>query len=165
MDQKPAFFTEFLRCGEFVAPNADKYVLTFTRDDATAVSVAQDAFKRWLETKRKIDDESGNTDRIPGSLATIDALTMPTKGKIHKCHDCKEVVAADGEASSCTEDCGNQCPGGAWLAKHREFRVGTDRRSSELFATSWAFGMPGAPSLKIKGLRIDKETLAGSMMP
>ena len=137
-----------------------------TPDDATAVPEAQEIFKLYLEAKRKPDDGSGNTDRILASIETIDALSMPTTGKIRKCHECQEVVAADGEESNCTDDCETQCPGGAWLAKHANYRVGKDPRTKELFSTSWAFGTtPGAPPLKIKGLRIDKETLAGSMMP
>jgi hypothetical protein len=166
MDRKPAVFTSFLRCGEFTAADGNKYVLTFTPDDATAVPEAQEIFKLYLEAKRKPDDGSGNTDRILASIETIDALSMPTTGKIRKCHECQEVVAADGEESNCTDDCETQCPGGAWLAKYANYRVGKDSRTNELFNTSWAFGTtPGAPPLKIKGLRIDKETLAGSMMP
>ena len=52
------------------------------------------------------------------------------------------------------------------LSKYGTFRVGKDPRTCQLFGTSWAFGKtPGAPPLQIKGLRIDKETLADSMCP
>lgn len=37
MDPQPAVFTSFLRCGEFMAADGNKYVLSFTLDDATAV--------------------------------------------------------------------------------------------------------------------------------
>ena len=32
----------FLRCGEFLAPSGDKYVLTFTGDDTTPVTKVQE---------------------------------------------------------------------------------------------------------------------------
>ena len=155
---KPTLFSAFLRCGEFVAANGDKYMLTFTTDDKTPVPEAQEIYKMWLENMRKIDDGSGATDRIAAAIAPIDALSMPTTAKIFKCHGCKEMVAPDGEESNCQPDCETQCPGGAWLSKYGAFRVGKDPRTCKLFGTSWAFGKtPGAPPLQIKGLCIDKE--------
>lgn len=149
--QKPALFTAFLRCGEFIAANGDKYVLTFTMEDKTPVPEAQEIYKLWLEDKRKTDDGSGAEDRIAAAIASIDALSMPMTAKIHKCHECKEMVAADGEESNCQpgcEDCDcdpecppactTQCPGGAWLSKYGAFRVGKDPRTCQLFGTSWA---------------------------
>ena len=63
------------------------------------------------------------------TLERIDALSMPASGKIYKCHECKAVVANNGEDSSCDPSCTTQC-GGAWLAAHADFSVGTPVVSS-----------------------------------
>ena len=155
----------FLRCGEFLAPSGDKYVLTFTGDDTTPVSEVQTVFKLWLEANHKFDDKSGEENRIPKTLERIDALSMPASGKIYKCHECKAVVADNGEDSSCDPSCITQCPGGAWLAAHADFSVGKERGRHKMFGTSWYFGKTdGAPPLHIKGLRIDLNPDAGGMV-
>jgi hypothetical protein len=101
LQTKPSLFATFLRCGEFIASNGDKYVLTFTTGDATPVTEVQEVYKLWLEDKGKTDGGSSDTAHIATALATIDALSMPTTGKIFRCHGCKEIVGADGEESNC----------------------------------------------------------------
>eukprot|EP01043_Picozoa_sp_COSAG02_P010999 COSAG02_NODE_398_length_23118_cov_49.968939_26_plen_606_part_00 len=64
----------FLLCGQFRAPDGDRYVLTMSVDDTTPVREMEEAFKLWLQANGKSDDGSGGKIKnIPAVLEDIDA--------------------------------------------------------------------------------------------